>query len=235
MGPNALPLGCDGGEVDGDAERNADMNDTILLLGSVVGTGLTMALVLWRVIHAVRTDMVAAVAGLRADTKADIAACYEAIAGVRTEMKEGIAGVRTEMKEGIAGVRTDMQEGIAGVRTDLREAIKELRDNDLKHMEARVDRFDHRLTTGLGEVREEMRGFRSEVKAEVSDLRAEMGGLRSEMGVLRSEVKADIGDLRSEMGGLRAEMNTAIHDIRADMRENHRQLLNAVQALPIAS
>jgi chromosome segregation ATPase len=110
-----------------------------------------------------------------------------------------------------------MKDGIAGVRTDLSEAIKELRDNDLKHMEARVDRLDHRLTTGLGDVREEMRGFRAEVKAEVSDLRAEMGGLRS------------------EMGGLRAEMNTAIHDIRADMRENHRQLLDAVQALPLAS
>ena len=185
------------------------MNDTILLLGSVLGTGLTLLLVLWRIIRALRTDMAAAIAAGRADMK---------------------------------------------------EAIKGLRENDLKHMEARIDRFDQRLTTGFGEVRKEIRGLRaemgglrSEVKAEVSDLRTEMGELRAEMGGLRTEVKADIGDLRAEMGGLRTEVkaaigdlraemgglrtevSTAIHDTRADMREHQRQVLDAVQAIALAS
>lgn len=182
------------------------MNDTILQLGSVVGTGLAVVLVLWRMMRALRTDMVAAVAGVRADTKAEIA--------------DG--------------------------RADMKEAIKELRENDLRHMDARIDRLDQRITTGFGEVREEIRGFRAEmgglrleVKAEVSDLRAEMGGLRSEvkadMGNLRTEMGGLRSEVKAEMGGLRTEMSAAIHDMRADMREHQRQVLDAVQAIAIAS
>ena len=85
-----------------------------------------------------------------------------------------IRALRTDMATGIAGVRTEMKAEIGGVRSDMKAAIGQLRNNDLKHVETRIERVDQGLTAAIGEVRDELRGLRSDMTTAVSDIRADM-------------------------------------------------------------
>ena len=106
-----------------------------------------------------------------------------------------------------------------GLRADMTAALDQLRNNDLKHMEGRIDRSDQRLTAAIGGLRSEMLGLRTEIQETTGGLRSDVmemaGGLRSEM--------------RETADGLRSEMTAAVSDIRADMRSNQGQILELIR------
>ncbi|WP_423925462.1 hypothetical protein [Candidatus Palauibacter sp.] len=111
------------------------------------------------------TDVALAVVTAAGTGASVILVLWRIIRALRTDMATGIAGVRTEM---------EMKAEIGGVRSDMKAAIGQLRNNDLKHVETRIERVDQRLTAAIGEVREELRGLRSDMTTAVSDIRADM-------------------------------------------------------------
>ena len=67
-------------------------------------------------------------------------------------------------------------------------------------MDKRISEQRQDTENQFGELREEIRGLRTEMRENIQDLRGEISGLRTEL-------RDDIQDLRGEMHGLRVEVN----------------------------
>lgn len=66
------------------------------------------------------------------------------------------------------------------------------------------------LSKNVGEVKQDVRELRRE-------LRQEVGSLRNEMGSLRKELHQEVGSLRNEMGSLRKELHQEVGALRNEM------------------
>jgi chromosome segregation ATPase len=66
----------------------------------------------------------------------------------------------------------------------------------------------------VGELRGEMRGFRTEVHAEFADVRTAM---RAEFADVRGEMRAGFADVRNEIANVRAEMGAEFADVRGEI------------------
>jgi len=126
------------------------------------------------------------------------------------ELKQGQAELRAdvdELKQGQAELRADVDElkqGQAELRADIDELKKgqaELRADvdELKQGQAELRADVNRLAEGQAELRQELRGFRAEVGAEFTELRAQIrlsySGLDQRLQTLEHEVQ----DLRSRV------------------------------------
>jgi len=82
----------------------------------------------------------------------------------------------------------------------------------------------------VGELRGEMRGFRTEVHAEFADVRTAM---RAEFADVRGEMRAGFADVRNEIANVRAEMGAEFANVRseaAEFRSQNNRVLSAMRA-----
>jgi|YNPBryunderm2012_1023409.scaffolds.fasta_scaffold02396_8 chromosome segregation ATPase len=167
--------------------------------------------------HSQQLEIVSAdVAWLRVsvgELRADVDELKQGQAELRAdvdELKQGQAELRAdvdELKQGQAELRADIDElkqGQAELRADIDELKKgqaELRADvdELKQGQAELRADVNRLAEGQAELRQELRGFRAEVGAEFTELRAQIrlsySGLDQRLQTLEHEVQ----DLRSRV------------------------------------
>jgi len=167
--------------------------------------------------HSQQLEIVSAdVAWLRVsvgELRADVDELKQGQAELRAdvdELKQGQAELRAdvdELKQGQAELRADVDElkqGQAELRADIDELKKgqaELRADvdELKQGQAELRADVNRLAEGQAELRQELRGFRAEVGAEFTELRAQIrlsySGLDQRLQTLEHEVQ----DLRSRV------------------------------------
>ena len=149
----------------------------------------------------------------QAELRADVDELKQGQAELRAdvdELKQGQAELRAdvdELKQGQAELRADIDElkqGQAELRADIDELKKgqaELRADvdELKQGQAELRADVNRLAEGQAELRQELRGFRAEVGAEFTELRAQIrlsySGLDQRLQTLEHEVQ----DLRSRV------------------------------------
>jgi len=94
--------------------------------------------------------------------------------------------------------------------------------------------------SGIGDLRSEFGGLRTELRGNIENLRIELRGnienlrteFRGDVEDLRTELRGSVGDLRGSIGDIRGSMNDMRDMLRAEMRvvqttmeKNHSELL----------
>ncbi len=88
-------------------------------------------------------------------------------------------------------------------------------------MEIVTERFERRLMTETGKIREEMAAFRAEWKTDLADFRAE---IKMEIAEFKSEI-------RTEFANMRSELKSEIAEIHKTMAAQTRWVLAAMVGL----
>ena len=88
-----------------------------------------------------------------------------------------------------------------------------------------IEAVDVRQREDIKNLREDMKDFRAEQKADIADLRAEQ---KADIAELRAEQKADIAEFRTEqkadIADLRAEQKADIADLRTEQKADIAEL-----------
>ncbi len=83
-------------------------------------------------------------------------------------------------------------------------------------LSAKLDQVREELSAGLGQVRQEVRQVRDELRAELGQVRDE---LRAGLGQVRQEVHQVRDELRAELGQVRDELRAELAQVRSDVME----------------
>ncbi|MDE2754869.1 MAG: hypothetical protein OXI83_20040 [Gemmatimonadota bacterium] len=92
---------------------------------------------------------------------------------------------------------------------DLRQEFKTLRENDLKHVDTSI--------AALG--------------AQIAGLGGRMGDLKTDMDARFGHVDARIDRVDARRAKAEERLEARIESVRVDMRDNHRQVLQAIGEL----
>ena len=93
-----------------------------------------------------RSDLVAAIGGVRTDMGGWQADLGSDITGLRDELKADITGLRDELKADIGELRTELKADIGELRTELKADVGELRTELRGELREGLGRIDARLT-----------------------------------------------------------------------------------------